>query len=38
MNRHRIVNTTWFEDYSVDFAHQDLHLYLYSERLLLTCR
>lgn len=25
VDRHRIVNTAWFEDYSVDFAHQSLH-------------
>jgi hypothetical protein len=25
LDRHRIVNTAWFEDYSVDFAHQDQH-------------
>jgi hypothetical protein len=25
VDRHRILNTAWFEDYSVDFAHQNLH-------------
>ncbi len=25
VDRHRIVNPTWFEDYSVDFANQGLH-------------
>ncbi len=25
VNRHRIVNPAWFEDYSVDFAHQGRH-------------
>ena len=25
LDRHRIVNPSWFEDYSVDFAHQGLH-------------
>ncbi|MGC9468438.1 MAG: CehA/McbA family metallohydrolase [Anaerolineae bacterium] len=25
LDRHRIVNTAWFEDYSVDFAHRGTH-------------
>jgi hypothetical protein len=25
VDRHRIINAAWFEDYSVDFAHQGLH-------------
>jgi hypothetical protein len=25
LDRHRIVNATWFEDYSVDFSNQDQH-------------
>ena len=25
LNRHRIINPSWFEDFSVDFAHQSLH-------------
>jgi hypothetical protein len=25
VDRHRIPNTAWFEDYSVDFSHQNLH-------------
>jgi hypothetical protein len=25
VDRHRIINTGWFEDYSVDFSHQGLH-------------
>ncbi len=25
VDRHRIVNTAWYEDYSVDFAHRGLH-------------
>ena len=24
-DRHRIINPAWFEDYSVDFVHRDLH-------------
>lgn len=24
-DRHRIINTAWFEDYSVDFSHNDTH-------------
>ncbi len=29
VDRHRIVNTAWFEDYSVDFSHQDRHACTY---------
>jgi len=25
VDRHRIINPAWFEDYSVDFAHESLH-------------
>ncbi|MBN1582916.1 MAG: CehA/McbA family metallohydrolase [Anaerolineae bacterium] len=25
IDRHRILNPAWFEDYSVDFSHQDIH-------------
>ena len=25
VDRHRIINAAWYEDYSVDFAHQGLH-------------
>jgi hypothetical protein len=25
LDRHRMINTSWFEDYSVDYAAQDLH-------------
>jgi hypothetical protein len=25
LDRHRILNTAWFEDYSADFSHQNLH-------------
>jgi hypothetical protein len=28
-NRHRIPNTAWFEDYSVDFAHRGIHICTY---------
>ena len=29
VDRHRIVNTAWFEDYSVDFSHQNRHACTY---------
>jgi len=29
VNRHRIPNTAWFEDYSVDFAHKGIHICTY---------
>jgi hypothetical protein len=29
VNRHRIPNTAWFEDYSVDFAHRGIHICTY---------
>ncbi len=29
VDRHRIVNPAWFEDYSVDFVHQGLHASTY---------
>jgi hypothetical protein len=29
LNRHRIPNTAWFEDYSVDFAHRGIHICTY---------
>ncbi|MCD6286005.1 MAG: CehA/McbA family metallohydrolase [Anaerolineae bacterium] len=29
VDRHRIVNTAWFEDYSVDFSHHDRHACTY---------
>jgi hypothetical protein len=29
VDRHRIVNTAWFEDYSVDFSHRNLHACTY---------
>ena len=29
VNRHRMPNTAWFEDYSVDFAHRDVHFCTY---------
>ena len=29
IDRHRIPNAAWFEDYSVDFAHKDIHYCTY---------
>jgi len=29
VNRHRVPNTAWFEDYSVDFAHRGIHICTY---------
>jgi hypothetical protein len=29
LDRHRIINVAWFEDYSVDFAHQGDHMSTY---------
>jgi hypothetical protein len=29
LDRHRIINTAWFEDYSVDFAHKNTHACTY---------
>jgi hypothetical protein len=29
LDRHRLINTAWFEDYSVDFSHQSQHPYTY---------